>query len=147
MSETAVLAVLSRLESGQGRIELRLEQLGAGQAKLEARLAAVEAGQGKLEARLAAVEAGQAKLEARLAAVESSQTSLRIDIMGRMDRLENSLTDIRSDIVVNISAVNHIRTMHDNTREEVRLIGDHVARMFMQIKGIQTRLREINGEP
>lgn len=82
-----------------------------------------------------------------MSAVESSQTSLRVDIMDRMDRLENALTGIRDDVVVNIGAADYIRTMHGNTREEVRLIGDHVARLFMQIKGIQARLRDISGEP
>ncbi len=133
MSETAILAALSRLEAGQGRMETRLD-------KLETRL-------DNLETWLDKLETSFEKLEAKVLGVASSQTTLRVDIMARMDRLENSLTDIRNDIVVNIGAANHIRTMHDNTREEVRLIGDHVARMFSQIKGIQTRLRDITGEP
>jgi len=97
--------------------------------------------------RLGRLETGQSAVDARLDRMETSTTTLRVDLMARMDRLENSLTDIRNDIVVNLGGVDAVKRVHDNTREELRLMGDQMSMLFKKIQRLETRVREITGDP
>src|SRR4051794_10470425 len=115
-----------------------LNELKAGQIRLEA-------GQAKLEAGLTSVEAGEAKLGGGLTSVKASQTSLRVDLMARMDRLENINTAIRDDISVNFGAVDAVRRANDNTREELRALSDVVSLMHRQINRLQTEVEQLKG--
>jgi len=79
--------------------------------------------------------------------VEASIPSLRIDLMSRMERLENRLTEIRDDIGVNMGAVDQAHRATDSTRDELRLLGEQVTIMYRQIKRLETRVNEITGSP
>jgi chromosome segregation ATPase len=103
-----------------------------------AALARLEAGQAKLEA-------GQASLEGRQAGLEAGQAKLRGDLMDRMDRLENNLTAIRDDIAVNHGTVDQVRRANDNTREELRSLGDVVMAMERQILRLKTDVEDLKG--
>jgi len=54
-------------------------------------------------------------------------TQMRVDLMARMDRLEDGLTAIRNDIAVNFGAADAVKRANDNTREEVRSLGEMVS--------------------
>ncbi len=73
--------------------------------------------------------------------------SLRVDLMARMDRLENSLTDIRNDIAVNFGTADAVKRANDNTREEVRSLRDIVAALVRKIQTLETKVRDITGAP
>jgi uncharacterized phage infection (PIP) family protein YhgE len=134
-----------RLEAGQAKLEAGLTSVEGGQAKLEAGQAKVEAGLTSVEAGQAKLEAGQATLEAGLTSVKASQTSLRVDLMARMDRLENINTAIRDDISVNFGAVDAVRRANDNTRDELRALSDVVSLMHRQINRLQTEVEQLKG--
>ena len=107
----------------------------------------LEAGQAKLEAGQASLEAGQAKLENAQARLEESQTQLRVELMSRMDRLQNTLTGIRDDIGVNMGRADRAHEAADNTRAELRTLGEVVTGMGRQIQRLQTAVRELRGDP
>lgn len=98
-------------------------------------------------AALARLEAGQAKLEAGQGRLETSHIALRVDLMARMDRLQNSLTLIRDDITVNMGAVDAMQRANDNTRELVRSQGDQMNVMWRQLKNLEAKVRGITGDP
>jgi chromosome segregation ATPase len=137
MSDSLVLAALTRLEAGQTRLE-------AGQARLEVGQTQLEAGLGQLEAELGRLKAEQKSLRSDLLA-ELGRT--RSDIMERVERLENAVTLIRDDIAVNMGAVEAVERANDNTRADVRSLHEPMSIMWKQIKRLQTEMREIKGEP
>jgi uncharacterized phage infection (PIP) family protein YhgE len=142
-----ILDVLIRLEAGQTSLQAGQASLQAGQASLEAGQASLQAGQASLEAGQASLEAGQTSLGAAQVSLGTAQTSLRVDLMARMDRLQDGLTAIRDDIGVNIGAVEAGRRANDNTRDDLRTLGEQVSVMWKQLKRLQTDVREIRGDP
>jgi methyl-accepting chemotaxis protein len=109
-------------------------------------------------AALVRLEAGQTRLEGELTSLKAEQTRLRsdflselgktrADIMERVDRLENAVTLIRDDIAVNIGAAEAVERANDNTRADVRTLGQQVSVMWKQIKQLQSEMREVRGDP
>ena len=77
------------------------------------------------------------RLEAGLRNVRDDQTKLRVDLM---DRMENGVTSIRDDIVVNMARSN---LAHDSAASA------HVelAVMWRKVNRIESDVREIKGDP
>ena len=90
------------------------------------------------------LQGGLTTLEGRL---QANLTTLRSDLMEPMHRLQNSMTLLRDDISVNLAGVETVRRANDNTREELRALGDVVSAMHRQIHRLQTDVRELRGEP
>ena len=78
--------------------------LDAGLERIEARLGAVEARLERVEAGLGAVEARLERVGARLERVEAEIPRLRGDMMARMDRLQDRLSQMIEDIGVNFGS-------------------------------------------
>jgi hypothetical protein len=53
---------------------------------------------GRILTALDSLQAGQAKLEAGSAHLEEGQVKLRVELMGWMDRLQDSITSLRKDV-------------------------------------------------
>ncbi len=123
MSDSPVLAALARLEAGQTRLE---------------------AGYTRVEADVSGLKAEQTRLRSDFLA-ELGKT--RADIMERVDRLENAVTLIRDDIAVNMGAVDAVERANENTRADVRTLGEQVSVMWKQIKQLQSEMREVRGDP
>ena len=123
MSDSPVLAALARLEAGQTRLE---------------------AGYTRLEADVTGLKADQTRLRSDFLA-ELGKT--RADIMERVDRLGNAVTLIRDDIAVNMGAVDAVERANENTRADVRTLGEQVSVMWKQIKQLQSEMREVRGDP
>ncbi|WP_428489012.1 hypothetical protein [Rhodopila sp.] len=147
-----ILAIVERLEAGQPRLldgltklEARQTKLEAGQTKLEAGQSKLEAGQAKLEAGQAKLEAGQAKLEETAIRQGDDLTRLRVDVMARMDRFQDSLTAIRDDISTNYGIADAAQRANDNTRLELRALGDVVSGLVRQIRRLDTDVRSLKG--
>jgi hypothetical protein len=83
---------------------------------------------------------------AALARLEAGQISLRVDLMARMDRLENRITAVQSDIAVNFGAADTVKRAHDNTREELRGYSEILMEMVRKVRILETRVREITGD-
>jgi chromosome segregation ATPase len=137
VSDSPVLAALARLEAGQTRLE-------AGYTRLEAGYTRLEAGATRLEADLTGLKAEQTRFRSDFLA-ELGRT--RADIMERVDRLENAVTLIRDDIAVNMGAADAVERANENTRADVRTLGEQVSVMWKQIKQLQSEMREVRGDP
>lgn len=83
---------------------------------------------------------------AALERLENGQTELRVDMMARMDRLQDSLTAVRDDIAVNFGTADHVRRANDHTREEVQALAATQSAMLKQIQRLQADIRELKGE-
>jgi hypothetical protein len=71
---------------------------------------------------------------AAIAALSTQIDSLRVDVMQRLDGHSNQLTAIRDDIGVNMAATDQAVRVNDNTRDEMRNLGDIVTAMRRQIR-------------
>jgi len=115
----------------------------------------LDASLGHLETRFDALairhDASFARLEAAIDGVRrdarADLTELRVAMMGRMDRLQDTVTEIRDDIGVAMGAADAMQRANDNTRELVRLQGQQLTIMFRQIKRLEEKVRSITGDP
>jgi methyl-accepting chemotaxis protein len=94
-----------------------------------------------------ALRDGQAELQESLGRA-------RVDLMERMDRMQDAVTGIRDDISVNFGASEATRRVQDNTRNDMRdwvgvidSMRDQMAGMERQIQRLQTQVRELKGDP
>lgn len=71
---------------------------------------------------------------------------LRTDLMARMDRQQDVMTAIRDDIAVNFGTVEDAKRANDNTRAELRSLGDVVSAMQRQIHRLQSDVRTLKGD-
>jgi hypothetical protein len=67
--------------------------------------------------------------------------------MGRMDRLQDSLTAIRDDIGVNMGRADAAVRVNASTREDVRGLEEQFGLMWRKIRHLENRVREIGGDP
>ena len=86
------------------------------------------------------LEAGQTNLEA-------GQTKLRVDVMERMDRLQDAVTAIRDDISVDSGAVDMARKVNDNTRDDVRQMREDLSVLRRRLLKVEADIRRLNGDP
>jgi hypothetical protein len=96
-----ILTALDSLVTGQAAIVGRLDALEVGQGAIVGRLDGLETGQAAIVGRLDALEAGQSTIVGRVSGVEAGLDRLRVDVMARMDRLQEVLVQVQSDITVN----------------------------------------------
>jgi uncharacterized coiled-coil DUF342 family protein len=89
---------------------------------------------------LARIEAEQVKLRTELG-------KTRVDVMERIDRLQNVITGMRDDMTVNYGATDTVRQAHDNTRQELRNLGDSVSALYRKLTRLETQVRDLKGEP
>ena len=135
-----VLSVLDRLEKGQAGI-------AAGVADVKAKVEQLERGQKQVEQSQKQLEQGQKQLEENQKRLEESHTRLRVDLMDRMDRLQDAYTGMRDDIWVNLGAAEQVREANDNTRAELRALSTVVSGMQKQIHNLQNDVRTLRGDP
>jgi hypothetical protein len=93
---------------------------------------------------MAAILAALADIRAQMA-TRDDLGRLRADLMARMDGLANNLTNIRDDIAVNHGTADSVRRANDNTRDELRNLGDVVMAMERQILRMKTDIEELKG--
>jgi len=84
--------------------------------------------------------------EPTIADVLTAIDRLRADLMARLDKHANQLNAIRDDIGVNFGTADAVRQANENTRDEVRSLGDVVTGMQRQIQRLQTQVRELRGD-
>jgi hypothetical protein len=82
---------------------------------------------------------------AALARLEAGQVQLRVDLMARLDRMQDTITAIRDDIAMNYGTAEHVRRANDNTRDELRALADTQMAMLRQIQRLRTDLDELKG--
>ncbi len=126
--DNPILAALARLEAGQATLQQSQATLQRSQETLQQSVAALAT-------------------RAELTQVRAELTQVRVDLMARMDRLGNALADIRDDIAVNFGAVDAVKRLNDNTREEVSALSSLLTDLVRKVRALETRVREIAGDP
>jgi uncharacterized coiled-coil DUF342 family protein len=139
--DNPILAALARLEAGQATLQQSVAALAT-----RAELAQVRVELTEVRAELTQSVAALAT-RTELTQVRAELTQMRVDLMARMDRLEDGLTAIRNDIAVNFGAADVVKRANDNTREEVRSLGEMVSALVRKVRALETRVREIAGDP
>lgn len=143
MSDDATTRILTAIQALGGAIEGlggRLDHLE--EAAIE-RLDRLEAGQKAAIERLDRLEAGQKAATERLDRLEASQNKLRADVMERIDRVQNAVTQLRDDHVVNFGASDAVKRANENTREELRSLSEVVFTLVRQLRAISTRVEQL----
>jgi hypothetical protein len=83
-----------------------------------------------MDSTLARIEAMHASLDLHaVGRLEAGQTQLRVDLMARMDQLQDSITSIRDDIAVNMGGVEAVRNVNDNMRDDLKHMRDDLKHM------------------
>jgi uncharacterized protein YoxC len=96
----------------------------------------LEAGQSKLAGRMD-------KIEGRMDQLEEGQNRLRVDVMDRIDRLQEQFTQVRDESLVTYSFIAKIDQRQQNTHEEHRLTMDIVNTMMGMLRRHAGRLDAI----
>jgi hypothetical protein len=114
-------AILQRLDA--------LDRLEAGQSKLLGRM-------DQLEGRMDRLAEGQNRFRRDL-------DSVRVDVMDRIDRLQEQFTQVRDESLVNFAFIAKIDQRQQNTHEEHRLTMDIVNTMMGMLRRHAGRLDAI----
>jgi methyl-accepting chemotaxis protein len=131
MADDPVLAAIGRIEA----------KIDTSVARLETK---IDTSVGRLGASVASLAAA---LEASRREARAELAELRVAMMSRMDRMQDTVTEIRDDIGVAMGAADAMQRANDNTRELVRLQGEQLTIMFRQIKRLEEKVRGITGDP
>ena len=82
-----------------------------------------------------------------LASLERGQSSLRADIVGKLETIENELTGIRADMAINMGRVDAVQEDHKAIRASVAQMREELSAHWRQIKRLETDVRELKGQP
>jgi hypothetical protein len=73
------------------------------------------------------------------------ETQIRLDLMERMDRIQNDVRLLRDDITVNYAAGERSERLARGASEEVRLMAEQLSGMRRQIHNLQVEVRALRG--
>jgi peptidoglycan hydrolase CwlO-like protein len=142
MSEETILEAIASL-----RRELigDLGTLGGQVGALEGQIGALDRKVGALDAKVGSLDTKVGALEGRMTTMEGKITTLRVDLMARLDRHEDALSAIRDDIAVSMGRADRAQDAAENTREELRALGDQVNAMYRKMKHTEARIDKLEG--
>lgn len=129
-----ILAALETLKAEQAQLR---QDLFADQAQLRA----------DLTGEMGRLGGAMTHLGGEMTRLNGEMTRLRVDLMGRMERLEDNLTAIRDDIATNYGTVEQAQRANDNTRAELRSLNEVVMLMQRQMQRLQSDVRTLKGDP
>jgi chromosome segregation ATPase len=144
-SEFAAVREDMRSEFGAVRKEMRTGIAGL-RDEIRAELADLRSEIAGLSARVAALEQRVGALEERLGGLDTSSTALRVDVMDRMDRLQNSLGAIQEDITVNHAAADRAMRLARGYRDQMNDIENQLASITRLVHTLQVQVRTLRGD-
>jgi chromosome segregation ATPase len=136
VSDDPILSALARLETVLAAVQ-------AGQNAMQADITGLKEDVSGLKEDVSGLKNGQTGLTGRLDRLEAGQTSLRVDLMARMDRLQNAIGAVQEDIHVNYFAATKAT---DDTRAlalKVETQGLEIITMQQQILRLKTDVEEL----
>ncbi len=100
------------------------------------------------------LDAMRGEVRDQLDRLRSEFGELRVEVMSRMDRLQDAVTSIRDDIAVNsrnsrcefVGTADYVRRANDNTRDELRALSEVQTAMLKQIQRLQSDVRTLKGD-
>jgi hypothetical protein len=91
---------------------------------------------------LAAVE----RLDGRFEHLRGDVDRLRVDVMARMDRLQDGFNAVRDDVMVNVDRTDRVEAIARASADEVRAMGAELSGIHRQIQRLQSDVRHLRGE-
>ena len=83
------------------------------------------------------------QMDGRLDRLEAGQNKLRADVMERIDRVQNAVTQLRDDYAVNFGASDAVKRANENTREELRSLSEVVFTLVRQLRAVSGRVDQL----
>jgi chromosome segregation ATPase len=80
------------------------------------------------------------------AALSVDVSTLRTDLMARIDRLQDALTQQRVSDVVTYAAAERAETIAKATRSEADSLGDQMAALTRMVRRLETRMDQLEGD-
>ncbi len=121
-------------------------ELGARLDQIDGRMGQIEARQDQLDGRMGQLDTRLDHLAARLDRSEAVHIQTRTELMARMDRLQDAMTDMRNDVLVNFGMVEQVQRAHDSTREELKTVNEMVILLVKRIRVLEADMRTLKGE-
>jgi predicted nucleic acid-binding Zn-ribbon protein len=153
MSEDLILAALARLEGSHNEMRGEMSGMRGEITGIRGEMTDMRVEMSDMQSKLTDLHAGMADHGAKIDRLESGQslmrselTTLRVELMARMDRLQNTLTLVQDDITVNMGAADAAFRVNENTREDVRALREQVSVMWRQLKTVEAKVRQITGD-
>jgi hypothetical protein len=84
-----------------------------------------------------------ARILAAIESVRTEVTTLRADMMARLDRLQDRLTTQREAAVVNFGAAERAERIAKATREDVQTMGEQINALIRQVRTLSGRMDQI----
>ncbi len=79
--------------------------------------------------------------------LEKQQTGLRVDLMARMDRMQATLDQVKSDITVNFANTDRVDRKAQSAQDEIRLVMEIVGEMVRSVRRLETRMATLEEKP
>ena len=70
----------------------------------------------------------------------------RAEIMGRIDRLQDAVSSVRDDGIVNFARADRVESIARESADQVRAMGVELSGMHRQIQRLQSDVRGLRGE-
>lgn len=135
-----IAALDGRLSGQIAALDARIAQLDTTvdgvRTELGTRIGSVET---TLGARIDAVGATTTRLEARLDRV-------RGDVMDRIDRLQDGLTQLTEGMIVDLGAAERAEQIAKSSSEETRTLGQQMTRMVRRIRRVEEAVKRLGGD-
>jgi len=151
--QAEILGLLKNLTSEFGELRSDFGELRADFGELRADFGELRAEFNQIRAELDKLRVDVDNLGIRITALEAAHqdlraefTSMRAALMDRMDRLQNTLGSVKQDNAVSMANADFAHRKIDNTREELRILGEQLIALRLQLTKAETRLRDIDGQ-
>ena len=148
-----ILAAIDGLGARIGGLEGRMEGLEGRMEGLEGRMEGLEGRMEGLAGRMEGLAGRIGRLEAGQADFSARQDRMRIDLMGRMDRLQDTQTEQRDSMDVLLDLLVNNQRMAERSLSEARLgvdmqsrITTTIAALERQVRRLQDDVRHLKGE-
>jgi chromosome segregation ATPase len=138
---------ISAMSGEMGLVLASLERLEARVERIDTRMERIDTRMDSTDGRIERIDMRMDRLEARSEQLDQSVTRLRVDLMDRMDRLQDGLQSVRNDVIVNYGNTERVERNVRNGEEQTRLLADQVNLMFKRILGIDERVRALEEKP
>jgi len=138
---------LDALSQGQARQAADMVTMKADLATMKADMVTMKADMATMKADVVTMKADMVTMKADIVTMKkdignlgSELLSVRVDLMARMDRLQDKMSSFADDVTVNYGAVSHTDRIAKSASEETRLLSETVNAMQRQIRRIAAKV-------
>ncbi len=143
MAEPSIQDVLTAVAAVAGEVG----KLRADVTQMQGDMKQMQGDMKQMQSDIKQLQGDMKQMQGEMKQFRGELTQLRVDVMDRIDRLQDALTLQKDDLVVNYSAADRAEKIARAAQEETRALGDIVTPMIRQIRRLQEDVRHLRGEP